>query len=142
MLDFENDADLRRATAVLGVATSLFGLFPAVAPRVFARAFGLPVDGGPGSLAAVRSVGVRDAIMGAGMASAALHGGRYAPLLLSRLLVDAGDAAIVAITMASGGGSRPLKLLGALALSAAALDLVLWRAARRGAQTEDDLEDF
>ena len=138
MLDLHGDADLRRATTALGVATGLFGLLPAVAPRAFARLFGIPTAGGPGALAAIRSVGLRDAVMGAGLTSAAMHGGRYAPLLLSRLLVDAGDAAVVAITLASGARNRSLATLGLLALGAAGVDFVLWRAAKQAAQSDED----
>ena len=136
MLALDNDADLRRAATALGAAAAVFGLVPAVAPRAFARMFGIPTDGGEPALSAIRSVGIRDLVMGAGLCSAAMHGGRYAPQLLARMLVDAGDALAVALAFARAGGNRSLGTLGLLALGAAGLDAVLWQAARRVAQGE------
>jgi Domain of unknown function (DUF4267) len=136
MMRFQNDKALRYLVTALGAGTTVFGIWPALAPRSFARAFGLPTDGGPAALAAVRSVGVRDAVSGVGLCSAAMHGGKYAPWLLSRLLVDAGDAIIVAVACAQGGGNRQMGALGALALGAACIDLALWQAARRAARRE------
>ena len=39
----------------------------------------------------MRSLGVRDVVMGIGLWSAAAHGGKYLPWLLARILVDGGD---------------------------------------------------
>ena len=125
-----DERGVRRATTALGVATALFGLGPAVAPACFARLFGLPTDGSPAMLAAIRSVGIRDAVMGIGLVSASVHGGRIAPLLLARTLVDGGDAITVSLAMAKGGGNARLAALGALAFGAALVDHALWHAAR------------
>jgi hypothetical protein len=136
MISFEGDKTLRRLATALGVGTTIFGVWPALAPRGFARTFGLPTDGGPATLAALRSVGVRDAVTGVGLCSAAMHGGKYAPWLLSRLLVDAGDALIMALACRQGGGNRQMAALGLLALGAAGLDAALWQAAKRAGQRE------
>ncbi len=135
MLQLEDDHRLRQLAAALGVAVGVFGIGPAVAPGTFARLFGLPGDA-PALRTAIRSVGVRDAVSGAGLCSAAMHGGKYAPWLLARLLTDAGDAVSVALTFAQGGGNGRLGALGLLALGAAGVDAALWRAARRVGQRE------
>ena len=131
MLELSTENGVRRATMALGVATTLFGLVPVVAPRVFARAFGIPAGRDPASSTTIRSVGLRDVVTGVGLCSAALHGGRLPPWLLTRLLVDAGDAAVVALALASGSRDRRLGTLGILASGAAAIDALLWQAARR-----------
>jgi hypothetical protein len=136
MIRFDDDKTLRRLATALGIGTTLFGIWPALAPGGFARTFGLPTDGGPGALAALRSVGVRDAVTGVGLCSAALHGGKYAPWLLSRLLVDAGDALVVALACRERGSNRRIAALGLLALGAAGLDAVLWRAAKHAGRRE------
>src|SRR5215211_8800147 len=97
MIGFRDDKSLRKLTTALGAGTTVFGVWPTLAPASFARAFGLPVSADAGALAAIRSVGVRDTVSGVGLCSAAIHGGRYAPWLLARLLVDASDAAIMAV---------------------------------------------
>jgi len=125
-----DERGVRRATTALGIATALFGIAPALAPTFFARLFGLPAEGGPAALAAIRSVGIRDAVMGLGLVSAAVHGGRIAPWLLARTLVDAGDAITVSLALAKGGGNPRLVALGALAFGATIVDHALWHAAR------------
>jgi hypothetical protein len=131
VIRLQDDGTLRRLATALGVGTAVFGIAPAIAPGTFARLFGLPVDGGPAALTAIRSVGIRDAVTGIGLCSAAMHGGKYAPWLLTRLLTDAGDAVAVGLALGQGGGNRQLRRLGLLALGAAAVDAVLWQAARR-----------
>jgi uncharacterized protein DUF4267 len=121
---------LRRAALGLGLATLAFGIPPLVAPRRFARIFGFTApDAGTASM--MRSLGVRDAVMGMGLWSAAAHGGNFAPWLLARTLTDGGDA--LAIGWAAGTGWRNWRFigLGALALGATALDAALYTAARR-----------
>ena len=131
MLHLETEGDVRVATTALGVATALFGLWPVLAPRSFARVFGLPTQAEPTTGLSIRSVGIRDLVMGAGLVSAAVHGGRIAPWLLARLLIDSLDGAAVGLTLVSRQGrSRPLALLGLLAAGAAAIDGALWWAAR------------
>jgi hypothetical protein len=131
MLHLETEGDVRVASTVLGAATALFGLWPVLAPRSFARAFGLSTQGGPTSELAIRSTGVRDLVMGAGLVSAAVHGGRIGPWLLARLLVDGLDGAAVSLALANRQGrNRQLALLGLLAAGAALVDAALWWAAK------------
>ncbi|HLH21132.1 MAG TPA: DUF4267 domain-containing protein [Chloroflexota bacterium] len=137
MVHREDDTLLRYLATALGAGTTAFGIWPALAPGAFARTFGLPMEGGAGALAALRSVGVRDAVTGVGLMSAALHGGKYAPWLLTRLLVDAGDALIMARTDMEEGASARRRALGFLALGAAAIDGLLWGLAKRAARGED-----
>ncbi|HZS02064.1 MAG TPA: DUF4267 domain-containing protein [Chloroflexota bacterium] len=136
MRRFENDRILRHLATALGAGTTVFGIWPALAPRGFARTFGLPTDGGPGALAAIRSVGVRDTVTGMGLCSAAMHGGKYAPWLLSRLLVDAGDVLVMALACRQQRSNREMAVLGLLALGAAGVDALLWRAAKRAGRRE------
>src|SRR3954471_18836828 len=88
----EDDGTLRNATLALGVGTAVFGGLSLLAPGTFARLFGLPDAGTIGTTSSVRAIGIRDAITGAGLASAALHGGKIAPWLLTRMVVDGFDA--------------------------------------------------
>ena len=78
--DLTTERGVRRATSALGVATLLFGLAPAVAPGYFARLVGIaPAETGPATLAFIRSIGIRDAVMGIALLSAAMHGGKLGP---------------------------------------------------------------
>ena len=120
---------LRPGTLALGVALALFSA-PAIGwPRFFARLAGLSVADETGAVA-VRSVAVRDTVMGIGLYSAARHGSRLGPWLLIRALCDGGDALAVGLAFARGGGNARLAGLGALALGAAAYDVALLRMAR------------
>ena len=63
--DLTTERGVRRATSALGVATFLFGLAPAVAPGYFARLVGIAsAETHPATLSVIRSVGIRDAVMG------------------------------------------------------------------------------
>ena len=121
---------VRRAALGLGLATLAFGIPPLVAPRRFARMFGF-TEPDAGTASMMRSLGVRDVVMGMGLWSAAAHDGNFAPWLLARTLTDGGDA--LAIGWAAGAGWRNWRFLGlgALALGATALDATLYAAARR-----------
>jgi hypothetical protein len=124
---------LRRLTLALGAGTLLFGLVPLVLPRRFAETFGIPAADNPAIDAVIRSVSVRDAINGAGILSATLHGGRVAPWLLARAVADGTDTAAISIAWASGARNGRLCLLGAIALAAFVVDVVIYtehRAAR------------
>ena len=125
-----NETQLRRVAAALGLATLAFGVTPILAPDRFARLFGFATpDLATASM--MRSLGLRDAVMGLGLWSAAAHGGKYAPWLLARTLTDVGDT--LAVGIAAGRGWRNARFLGlgALALGAAAFDAALYAAARR-----------
>ena len=120
---------LRRIAGALGLATVAFGATPLAAPAVFARLFGFPKPDAS-TAAMMRSLGVRDIVMGMGLWSAAAHDGNYVPWLLARTLTDGGD--VLAVGIGAGAGHRNARFLalGALALGAAAGDGVLWRQAR------------
>jgi hypothetical protein len=135
-LDLTSERGVRRAAIALGVATAAFGILPAIAPGTFARLFGLPLDGGPATQMAIRSVGIRDAVMGVGLLSAAMHRGKYAPWLMARTLVDGGDAVAVSLAFAAGVRNGRLAALGALAFGAAIFDHALWHAARAVATSQ------
>ncbi len=121
---------LRPLVAALGLGTLAFGMLPILAPRQFAHLFGHPAPD-PAVTSMMRSLGVRDAVMGIGLWSAATHGGRYAPWLLARLLTDAGDTASVALAVATGARRPRFLALGGLALGATAADAAMYWAARQ-----------
>jgi hypothetical protein len=121
---------LRRATAALGLATLAFGITPLLAPGQFARLFGFTAPD-QATAAMMRSLGLRDAVMGLGLWSAAAHGGKYAPWLLARALTDGGDTLAVGLAVGEGWRNRRFLSLGALALGATALDAVLYWAVKR-----------
>ena len=121
---------VRPGTIALGAALTLFSLPAIFFPRFFGRLVGLTVADEPAAVA-VRSVAVRDAVMGVGLLSAAMHGSRLAPWLMIRTLCDGGDAAAIGWAFARRGGNGRLGALGALALAAAAYDAALWRLSRQ-----------
>ena len=124
------EPEVRRLAAGMGIAIVAFGAAPLLAPRGFTRLVGFKPSG-PAETSVVRSVGVRDVVIGLGLWSAAAHGGRYAPWLLGRLLTDGGDTAAVGIAAAQGAkGPRFLALCG-LALAATVADAALYWLARQ-----------
>ena len=124
------EPEVRRLAAGMGVAIVAFGAAPLLAPHGFARLFDLKPSG-PADASVVRSVGLRDVVMGLGLWSAAVHGGRYAPWLLGRLLTDGGDTAAVSIAIAQGARRPRFVTLGGLALAATVADAALYWLARR-----------
>lgn len=120
----------RRLAAGLGLSLMAFGILPAVAPKPFAWIFGFERPT-PETASMIRSIGVRDAVMGAGLWSAATHGGNYAPWLLTRILADGGDAVAISIAAAQGKRTSRFLGLGGLALGATLADAALWALARR-----------
>ncbi|HEX2036029.1 MAG TPA: hypothetical protein VHS99_17755 [Chloroflexota bacterium] len=120
---------LRRLVAGLGAGSVVFGVAPALAPRFFARLFGLDAVT-PAAAVAVRSVGVRDAVLGLGLWAVAVQGGYYLPWLLARLVCDAGDTLAVALAVRAGARQPRFLALGGLALGAATTGAYLFRAAR------------
>lgn len=116
----------RQLTIGLGLGTIAFAAVPLIFPRRFAQWFGIPLTDSPAADVAIRSVSARDVISGIGLVSAAAIGGRVAPWLLARTLIDGSDAVAVGIAVASGASNFRLILLGAIALAAAATDLTLY----------------
>lgn len=125
-----NDEQTRRLAAGLGLALLVFGVAPTLAPKTFAKLFAFATpDAETASM--MRSVGVRDMAMGAGLLAAAASGGAYAPWLLARALADGGDTVSVSIAIAQGQRQPRFILLGGMALAAAIADATLWALARR-----------
>lgn len=129
-----NEQQTRQCVAALGLATVAFGITPLVAPGIFARLFGFPQpDVSTASM--MRSLGLRDVVMGMGLWSAASQDGNYAPWLLARMLTDGGDALAIGIGASKGYSNGRFLALGGFALGALAGDAVLWRWARHDAAT-------
>ena len=126
----KSDKRVRNLAAALGLSLVAFGVVPLIAPRPFAWLFGFERPNAEVA-SMIRSVGVRDAVMGMGLWSAAAHGGKYAPWLLARILSDGGDAVAIGIAAAQGKRQPRFLGLGALALGAALADAALWMLARR-----------
>jgi hypothetical protein len=126
----EQNPILRPGAIALGVGLALFSAPAIVRPRLFGRLVGLSVPDEP-SAVAVRSVAIRDAVMGVGLVSAAMHGSRLAPWLMMRTLCDGGDAVAIGVAFARRGGNGRLGARGARALGAAVYDAALWWLARR-----------
>ena len=127
-----NERLLRMLAASLGISVALFSGASLLSPRRFASFFGISAPD-PSVDSMIYSIGARDVAMGMGLWSAAMHGGKYAPWLLARLIVDGGDAAGIAVAVARGWRNPRFLTLGGLALGAAACDAILWTAARRAA---------
>ncbi|MCY0937245.1 hypothetical protein [Streptomyces sp. H34-S4] len=77
------------AARVMGVATLGYGVAVAWHPRVLARPCGLPEQGSAALL--IRSLGIRDAVVGAAMVMAPA-GAALRTALLCRVALDGGDA--------------------------------------------------
>jgi hypothetical protein len=126
---------LRQQTLALGIGTVAVGVLPFLAPRIFARAFGLLDGEGPSADIAIRSVSARDAINGIGILSATLHGGRVAPWILARALADGTDTLAIGLAWKSGARNPRLLALGAIALGATIVDVLLYLGHKRAART-------
>ncbi len=124
------DKQARQLAAALGLALLVFGVAPTLAPKTFAKLFAFTTpDAETASM--MRSVGVRDVAMGAGLLAAAASGANYAPWLLARTLADGGDTVSVSIAIAQGQRHPRFILLGGMALAATVADATLWALARR-----------
>ena len=122
---------LRELVMVLGIGTIAFGIGPVLAPRWFGRMFAIPVDTDPRLLVMVRSVGVRDALIGLGLLRAAARREDYGPWLLARVGCDLGDTLAVAIAIRSGSRQPKFVALGVIALLATLVGLALSRVRAR-----------
>lgn len=131
------EKQIRPLAGALGLGMVAFGAAPLLAPAVFGRVFGIAASD-PATASVVRSVGLRDVVMGIGLWSAAAHGGKYAPLLLGRILTDSGDAVVISLAAAAGRRNRRFLALGGLALAAALVDAVLYVAARQAIERAGD----
>jgi Domain of unknown function (DUF4267) len=110
-------------SAGMGLGAVAFGALPALMPQFFGRIFGLASTEDPTVATAIRSVGVRDVILGIGILQALRTDDRQAlhHWLLARTAADAGDCLAVTLGIVSGARARGFLLLGGLAISAAML---------------------
>ena len=115
---------LRFSIRALGIGTILFGVAPIVAPRRFAHTFGLPAEG-TASHVAIRSVGVRDMVIGAGLLESASRPEENARWLLARAASDAGDAISCLVALLNDRRNTRLWLLAGVAGGAAVVDAAL-----------------
>jgi hypothetical protein len=113
-----NSAD--RQAALLGAGALAFGVLPAIWPSQFARLCGIAAANDPTVATAIRSVGVRDAVIGVGLLTAVNRNDPSWPnWLLARAVSDSGDTLAVALAVARGVRDRRFLGLGGLALAAA-----------------------
>ena len=127
--DVLTEKQARGIASAVGLSLVAFGALPTIAPRPFARLFGF-AEPDAAVAAMMRSLGVRDTVMGIGLWSAASHGGKYLPWLLSRILTDGGDTLAVGLAVAQGKRDPRFVALGALALGAAITEAALYAVAR------------
>lgn len=129
------DKQARTIATGIGMSMIAFGAAPLIAPSLFARVFGLDKPD-PATASMMRSLGVRDMVMGVGLWSSASHGGTYLPWLLTRILTDGGDTLAVGIAVAQGKRNPGFVALGGLALGAALAEVALYAVARAGQKRE------
>jgi hypothetical protein len=133
--DLLTEKQARGIASAIGVSMVAFGALPLLAPKAFARLFDLErPDAAAASM--MRSLGVRDTLMGVGLWSAASHGGKYLPWLLTRALTDGGDTLAVGVAVAQGQRDPRFIALGGLALGAALTEVALYAIARSGRSSE------
>ena len=117
---------LRLGAGALGLGTSLFGVAPLVAPRLFAKFFGLPFDDRrPAATMAIRSVGARDLVSGLGLLATMGNPARNRPWLLVRTAADVGDALVSYASLRGEPRNWRLRVLMLVAAGAALLDVGL-----------------
>jgi hypothetical protein len=109
-----------RQVALLGAGALAFGVLPALWPGQFARWCGIAEANDPTVATAVRSVGVRDAVIGLGLLTAVnRRDPSWRNWLLARAACDTGDTLAVALAIGRGGArDRRFLGLGGLALAA------------------------
>lgn len=113
---------MRILARVLGLGAAGFGLMPALFPGRFAALFGIDSATNPTVATAIRSVGIRDLLIGIALFEAAGSADRKTlhRWILVRTGCDAGDTLAVAMAMFAGVRNRRFTALGALAAGAAA----------------------
>ena len=127
----------RRGTKLFGWGLIAFTAPILVAPRLAGRLAGIAVPD-PSTASVMRSVAMREIVFGAGMISAASHGGRVDRWLMMRALIDGGDVLWTTIALLRGSGGWRLAGLDLIALAATVYDLAMWRLARAEAGGEAD----
>jgi hypothetical protein len=95
-------------------------VLPAIWPSQFARWCGIAHADEPTVATAIRSVGVRDAVIGMGLWQAVRRNDpSWKGWLLARAASDTGDTLAVALAISHGAKDRRFLGLGGLALAAA-----------------------
>jgi uncharacterized protein YjeT (DUF2065 family) len=119
-------------STALGVGAIVFGIPAVVAPGRFAKLFGIASADDPTVATAIRSVGIRDVMIGLGLVRSLQAGDARAinQWLLARAASDAGDTVAVGIAVAGGARNRRFLALGALAIAASGLGAALLRNGR------------
>ena len=114
---------VRILSVALGGGATAFGVLPVAMPRLFGRLGGIQYAEQPSVATAIRSVGVRDVVIGLGLLRALQRGDQrdLHRWLVARTASDAGDAVAVSLAIARGERTPGFYALGALALSAALL---------------------
>jgi len=125
---------MRILTGGLGLGVAVFGIVSALFPEWFARLFGFAASDDPTVATAIRSVGVRDLVIGLGLFQAAREANLPAMRrwLIARAACDAGDTLSVGLAVAAGARNTRFVGLGALAASAAVVGIGLARGVPRG----------
>jgi hypothetical protein len=113
--------------AALGLGAIAFGIPAIVVPVWFAKLFGIASAEDPTVATAIRSVGIRDVMIGFGLVRSLQAGdaGAVNRWLIARTASDVGDTAAVAIAVASGARNPRFLGLGALAIGASTLGAAL-----------------
>ena len=110
-----------RQATLLGVGTLAFGMLPALWPSQFGRWCGIAHAESPTVATAIRSVGVRDAVIGLGLLDTLRRDdANWRAWLLARAVSDTGDTLAVGLAVWAGARDRRFLGLGGLALAAAA----------------------
>ena len=125
----------RQGTKLFGWGLIVCSVPILVAPRLAARMAGITVPD-PSTASVVRAFAMRDVVFGAGMVSAATHGGRLDRWLMMRAMIDGGDVVWTTIALLRGSGRWRLAGLDLVALAATACGVTLWRLARAEADGE------
>jgi hypothetical protein len=118
--------------AALGLGAIAFGIPAVVVPVWFAKLFGIASAEDPTVATAIRSVGIRDVMIGLGLVRSLRAGdpGAITQWLLARTASDVGDTAAVAVAVAAGARNPRFLGLGALAIGASTLGAALVRSNR------------
>ncbi len=113
-------------TLALGSGLFVFGLPAVIAPRFFARQFGLPISDDPDQAVAIHSVALRDMAFGVALILAARDGLHLRRWLMVRALCEFGDCAAILIAFIRGGGNRRLGGLAIFAGVSAIFEIALY----------------
>ena len=127
----------RQGTRLFGWGLVGFTAPILIVPKFAGRMAGISVpDASTASI--MRAVAMRDVVFGAGMVSAASHGGRLDRWLMMRMLIDGGDVVWTTAALLRGSFSWRLLGLDLIALGATLGGAGLWWLARAEADGEPD----